>query len=103
MMTETYASFRKKLVAEKQKTTYDELESRYGANRYYFWKIINLPKYMPPNWFLRKNGVVKRRYPLRRAINLEDPESAAKVIKEKAGREYVEKLISELEKGLNDE
>jgi hypothetical protein len=97
MMTETYASFRKKLVAEKQKTTYDELESKYGANRYYFWKIINLPKYMPPNWFLRKNGIVKYKKRIRPAINLRNPVSAANSILAKhPGREYVEKLISEL-------
>jgi len=94
---ETYRVFRRRLIAEKESSTYDELERRYQCNRWYLSMMIHDGEYKPPAWLLRKNGVVREKRPPRISINLNDPFSAADSIASKEpGEIYMRELAEEL-------
>jgi hypothetical protein len=75
---------------------YSELEAEWKINRYYLWQICNKATYTPPQWVLRRLGIVKYKRRNRRAINLDNPESAAASIRQHATPEFINKLIEEL-------
>lgn len=42
--------FRAQISEEIENCKYDDLQKKYGINRYYLWHIINDEKYEPPAW-----------------------------------------------------
>jgi len=93
----THEEFRRRIVEEKERKTYDLLERRYSINRYYLFRVIHEKEYILPVEQRKKAKVTLEHPRNRRAINLDDPKSANVTIRNAiANLEYRQKLAEYL-------
>ena len=94
----TINNLRRRIALEKRSQSYAGIARRYNVNPWHIYQLLNRLDYIPSARVRRKLGITLERPRNRRAINLDDPASAAATIQRYADEDYIQRLVTLLGK-----